>query len=281
MVSGMSLALVGEFLDLTERPKATGWLLAGATTAGLASAIVINLFFSGTESWRSYLLWFALPISLIALAAVYFGVPSAPQKLKTEGKNVYLQSFKLIFLRKSPSFCMVGNMIRHTGIAYASIYVVTFFRDQYNLSLASGALFTIGNLTLLTIGSILGGHLTNRIGRKRQIVITLLTASPALILAAFVNNVWLAITFNFIFFFISSLGNPAVMSLTLEQAPEFRGTMMSINTIFITLGLALGGAVGGVALILGGWGSVLLSFAALSLVAVVIYFFFTKDPCAQ
>jgi predicted MFS family arabinose efflux permease len=57
--------------------------------------------------------------------------------------------------------------------------------------------------------------------------------------------------------------------------------MMSINAIFITLGLALGAAVGGVALVFGGWVSVLLSFAALSLIAVAIYFFFTKDPCAQ
>jgi len=71
------------------------------------------------------------------------------------------------------------------------------------------------------------------------------------------------------------------MSLTIEQVPDSRGTMMSINAIFITLGLALGGAVGGVALVLGGWISVLLSFAALSLIAVAIYFFFTKDPCAQ
>ena len=68
-------------------------------------------------------------------------------------------------------------------------------------------------------------------------------------------------------------------NLILEQAPESRGTIMSISTIFITLGLGLGSALGGAALVLSGWTGLILTFAALQLIAVAIYFFLTEDPC--
>ena len=281
IVSAMSLALIGELLVLTKRGKATGWLLSGASIAGISSSVVIYFFFSNAQGWRPFLLWFALPIAFVSLAAVFFGVPSASQRSVSTGENVYLKTFKQVLLKKSSAACLIANMVRHTAIAYAMVWVVSFFRENFGLSISSATLFTIGNLSLFTLGSIVGGHLVNRIGRKRQIVLMLLFASPALIAAAFIPNLWISVILHYAFFFVSSMGYPASMSLTLEQVPTSRGTMMSINAVFITLGLALGAAVGGIALVLGGWVSVLLSFAALSLIAVAIYFFFTNDPCAQ
>ena len=49
IVSSMSFALVGEFLILSKRPKATGWVIAGGPIAGIVSSFVISLFFSGVE----------------------------------------------------------------------------------------------------------------------------------------------------------------------------------------------------------------------------------------
>ena len=74
-VGAMAFTIVGEFLTISKRGKATGWIIAGSSMAGIVSSLVITFFFSGEGSWRSYLLWFALPISLIALAAAHFGVP--------------------------------------------------------------------------------------------------------------------------------------------------------------------------------------------------------------
>jgi MFS family permease len=143
-VGAMAFALVGEFLILSKIGKATGWIIAGGLIAGIAASLVINFFFaSGAESWRSYLLWFALPISLAALAAVYFGVPPSPHETpKTVGKEAYLNSFKQVFLKKSAVGCLIGNMIRQAGLAWAIVYSATFFRIQFDLSLASAALIS-------------------------------------------------------------------------------------------------------------------------------------------
>ena len=53
---------------------------------------------------------------------------------------------------------------------------------------------------------------------------------------------------------------------------------MSMSTIFVTLGLGLGSALGGAALVLSGWMGVILTFVVLQLITAAI-FFLTQDPC--
>ena len=280
IVSSMSFALVGEFLILSQRPKATGWVIAGGTIAGLVSSFTISLFFSGMEGWRSYLLWFALPNSLVSLVAVYFGVPSAPQKPKPAGKEAYFRSFKQIFLKKSAAGCLIGCMFRMTIIGFGAVYSASFFREKFGLSLASAALLvSLAVLAFYSFGSILGGHLVSKVGRKRLLVAALIISSPVLVLLAFIPDQWVALAIFYLFNLVYSLSNSPSVSLTIEQAPKSRGTIMSMMAIFTTLGMIMAAAVGGAALVLSGWIGVILTFVALQLISVAIFFFLTKDPC--
>lgn len=278
-IGAMAFAIVGEFLALEKRPKAIGWILAAASTSSIVGLLVISLFFSGAGGWRSYLLWFALPISLVSLAAVYFGVPASPPKPRIIGKEAYLSSFRQVFLKKSAASCLIGVMFRQAGFAWVSVYSATFFRTQFGLSLSSAALLGLVGGVFFVIAEIVGGHLVNRIGRKRQLVATLVISSPLLMLVAFVPNLWIVLILSWIGGFIYGMSFPANTSLILEQAPESRGTMMSMSTIFVTFGTGLGAALGGAALILSGWIGLILTFAAMQLIAAAIFFFLTKDPC--
>jgi len=278
-IGAMAFTLVGEFLVLSKRPKAIGWILAGSSLAGILGSLVISLFFSDMGGWRSYLFWFALPVSLVSLAAVYFGVPSAPQNPKTAGREAYLSSFKQIFLNKSAASCLIGVMFRQAGLAWTTVYSASFFRTQFGLSLASAALLGLIGGVLFALAEIVGGYLVHRIGRKRQLVATLVISSPLLMLIAFVPNLWIVLIISWIGGFIYGMSFPANTSLILEQAPESRGTMMSMSTIFVTFGMGLGAAIGGAALILSGWIGLILTFALLQLIAAAVFFFLTKDPC--
>lgn len=279
LIDAMALALVGELLILSKRGKATGWVMAGAPMATIAGALVIYLFFSGAEGWRSFLLWFALPISLVSLAAVYFGVPSAPQKPKTVGKEAYLSSFKQVFLKKSAAGCLIGTMLRQASFAWATVYSIAFYRTQFGLPTESGALIALGAASIGVLAMVVGGYMVNRVGRKRLQVATLVVSSLPLALIAFIPNLWIVLAINFSHPLIFVMGIPAGTSLALEQAPESRGTMMSMSTIFVFFGFAIGAALGGAALVLSGWVGLILTFAALSLIAAAIFFFLTKDPC--
>lgn len=280
MVGAMSFALVGEFMVLSKRPKASGWILAGGPLGGIVGSLVISFFFIGTGGWRSFLLWFTLPISLIALVAVYFFVPSSPRKPETVRKDAFLSSFKQVFLKKSAAGCLVGNMVRQAGLAWGVVYSITFFREQFGLSLASGALIALGSNVLLVLASVFGGHLINKVGRKRQLVGTLVVSSLFLVLLAFAPNLWIALFLSFVGAFVYGMGFPGSVNLTLEQAPASRGTMMSMSTIFVTLGLGLGTAIGGAVLaLLKNYTALIFTFASFGLIAAALYFFLTKDPC--
>lgn len=279
VIGAMAFTLVGEFLIVSKRPKAIGWILAGNSLAGIISSLVISLFFSDTGGWRSYLLWFALPISIISFAAVFFGVPSAPQKPKTAGREAYFSSYKQVFLKKSAASCLFGAMFRQAGFAWVVVYSATFFREQFGLSLASVAVLSLIGGVLFVLALIIGGQLVHRVGRKRQLVVTLVVSSPALMLVAFIPNLWIVLILSWVGGFIYGMSFPANTSLILEQAPEFRGTMMSMSTIFVTFGMGLGAALGGAALIVYGWTGLILTFAAMQLIAAAIFFFLTQDPC--
>jgi predicted MFS family arabinose efflux permease len=278
-IGAMSFTLVGEFLVVSKRPKAIGWILSGSSSSAIIGSLVISLFFSGPGDWRSYLFWFAFPISLLSLAAVYLGIPSTPQKPKIIGKEAYLKSFKQVFLKKSAAACLIGVMFRQAGFVWVAVYSATFFRTLFGLSLAFTALLGVIGGVLFVLAQIVGGHLVNRFGRKRQLVATLVISSPLLMVIAFVPNLWIVLILSWIGGFIYGMNFPANTSLILEQAPESRGTMMSMSTIFVTFGMGLGTALGGAALILSGWTGLILTFAAMQLIAAAVFFFLTKDPC--
>lgn len=280
VVGAMAFTLVGEFLVVSRRPRAIGWILAGNSLAGIAGSIVIGLFFSDTGGWRSYLLWFALPVSIVSLAAVFFSVPSTrPQEAKTIGKEAYINSYKQVFLRKSAASCLIGVMFRQAAFAWVVVYSASFFIKQFGLSLASVALLSLIGGAIFVLAQIVGGHLVQRVGRKRLLVATLAISSPGLMLVAFIPNLWIVLIINWIGGFIYGMNFPAGISLILEQVPESRGTMMSMSTIFVTFGVGLGAALGGVALVVAGWTGLILTFASMQLIAAAIFFFLTEDPC--
>jgi predicted MFS family arabinose efflux permease len=281
VVGAMAFTLVGEFLVVNRRPRAIGWILAGNSLAGIAGSIVIGLFFS-EGAWRSYLLWFALPVSIASLAAIYFSIPSTPpQETKTVGKEAYISSYKQVFLRKSAVSCLIGVMFRQAAFAWVVVYSASFFIQQFGLSLALVALLSLIGGAIFVLAQVVGGHLAQRVGRKRLLVATLGISSPGLMLVAFIPNLWIVLIINWIGGFIYGMNFPAGISLILEQVPEYRGTMMSMSTIFVTFGVGLGAALGGIALVVADWTGLLLTFASMQLIAAAIFFFLTEDPCRK
>lgn len=279
VVMVMTMVLVGEMLALKKRPKATGWIMTGPTFANMAGTLVISLFFVDLGSWRSYLLWFALPISLMALAAAYFGVPSSVKtERETAEKNAYLSSFKQVFLNRSATACLIGNMFTAASVIWI-VYFVAFFMTKFGLSQASGALVAFGMAPTGALGLIIGGYLVNKVGRKKLWLTTSTISGVTLPLLAFVPELWIVLIITYLREFIGAIGRPASLNLTLEQTPKSRGTMLSINNFLNWVGASIGGVVGGVALAFFGYNGVIFAFASMLLIAAAIFFFFVKDPC--
>jgi len=276
-VMAMAMTLVGELVALNKRPKTTGWILGGPSIGGVVGSLIINFFFGNPGSWRPFLMWWALPISLISVAAAYFVVPSPPQKqVDTVEKSAYFRSFKQVFMIKSAAVCLIANTVRGVSLMWG-IYLIAFLMTKFGLSTGSGALVGIGFTVILGLGHFVGGYLVNRTGRKRLTVISLVIHGAALPLIAFMPDLLGALTILYAGTFIGAFAMPAGLNLILEQAPESRGTMMSVNNVLTTLGAGIGTAIGGVALTLFNYTGVFFTFGVLILISAAI-FSMTKDP---
>ena len=278
IVTTMAIALVGKILPLNKRPHAIGWIISGSAIAGILGAFIINFFFS-TGNWRSFLQWYGFPISLISLVAAYFGIPSEKKKhVDTIGTREYFRTFKQVVLNKSAATCLIGSFIRMVSIVWG-LYLTTFLRVQFGLDLGSAVLLTgLPMAIIITVGQIVGGYLTNCFGRKKLSVVALLIHGATLPLIAILPDLWLALIIGYSGTLIGAMAMPAVTNLILEQTPNSRGTILSINSILQIIGGAVGTALAGVILVLLNYIGVFLVFGGLIILAA-IFFFFTKDPC--
>jgi MFS family permease len=159
------------------------------------------------------------------------------------------------------------------------VFYVAFFRVEFGLSVAPGASVYFGAIAVGILGWLIGGYLVNRIGRKRLPVTAIVIEGVTLPLLAFVPELWMALVVLFSNNFIYALSGSALINLTLEQMPESRGTMLSINSVFLTLGATIGAGIGGFALAMFNYTGIFLVFSILILITAAVFFFLVKDPC--
>jgi predicted MFS family arabinose efflux permease len=70
----------------------------------------------------------------------------------------------------------------------------------------------------------------------------------------------------------------AANSLTLEQVPKIRGTMMSIDSAVVNLGSALGTVIGGIALLFFDYEGLASALGAMAIVAAIVVSLLAIDP---
>ena len=105
--------------------------------------------------------------------------------------------------------------------------------------------------------------------------------APITIVYMVMMNVWTALIIVLSITAFSAMRFTSSISLTLEQVPAYRGTMMALNTAALSLGPVIGSAVGGFSLLYWSWESVGYSMGVLGFVASILYAFLTIDPIRE
>ena len=276
IVGAMTFTIIGESLSLEKRANSIGLVTsAGIFSSGIGFAWAG--FIGSIAGWRSYLLWYVIPISFIALALVYIVIPKNFNHQVIAKRQNYLTSFKEVLLNKSAAACLFGNLfISAAGIW--SFYAATFWRKEFSIPL-----FTVGLITLVVVlvyaaGSIVGGRIVNLSGRKRLVVLS--WAGRGILIAAivFMPSFWGAFIMSVIATFVGGIAVVSGNSLYLEQAPKSRGTMMSISGVFASVGASVGVAVGGSALSGSGFQMLGVTFGVFAVASAAVILFLAKDP---
>jgi predicted MFS family arabinose efflux permease len=136
----------------------------------------------------------------------------------------------------------------------------------------------IGSALSFTFGSQVGGRLVNKYGRKTITMIPAFLSS--LVIVSFMNvpNIYVSILLRFGGSFLFAISYTGSRNLTLEQEPDYRGTLMSLNSAMQSLGTMVGSGLGGYLILHYSYNLTGFTLGLFGLLSSVIYWKFSKDP---
>lgn len=284
MTTIMGITLIREHFPLEKRAKAIGWFNVGGSSAYLIGAPVIA-FIAGIKDWRLAFLAFIFPISIISFYLAFVSIPGKPQTEQSNpsaeqhltSKKNYFNGIKAVFNNKSATFCLLGSILRTAYFIAIVLYVPSFYREKFLLSTNYASIILLIGASLYALGSLYAAWFVNRFGRKISTVVFLFISGIFIILYPYFSNLWLSLFVMFLASWFSGMTITAAVSLTLEQVPEYTGTMMSLNSVAVNIGNAVGSGIGGVVLISFGYKGLGNVLGGLGVLGAFVYYFLTKD----
>ncbi|WP_152360341.1 MFS transporter [Microlunatus speluncae] len=262
-ISGYVIHLVPE----RHRGKALSFVLGGwmtATALGVPVGLVL-----GQSSWRFPLIMVAV-VGTVALIGILIKLPHLDLPVTTLAQR----------LRPLRQVRLVSGLLVTTGILCASYTCFTFAVLILGPTHPAGwmiILIMFGYGLASLVGNTFTGRLADRFGAVRVLTIILI--------GLLANAVFGAVTFAFaplaavavlglIWFFVAGVGNGGAavpqQARLAAMAPESAAIVMALNGSAISLGSALGGGLGGIALTAGSAPGGLLIVAAGVLAATLI-----------
>jgi DHA1 family bicyclomycin/chloramphenicol resistance-like MFS transporter len=279
MITPMSQALVGEHIDVDERPQAISYMLMSFTlVSAFISGPVMN-WLAVWGGWRLSFLAYVFPGALIGLLAAYYGIPTSKKEIKKIDENhSYIKVFKEILTDKSAMACIICAAFGAASFTAVGTYGISSFIQRFEMTSKWRApMWSVMTFTG-AMGSYLSGRLVARFGRRPVSIIGVLMMGVFTISFMNVNDFWISAVLIIINGIGMTIWYPASVSLTMEQFPELRGSMMSLNNATRSFGRALGIGLGGLILLKFGYGYLGLVLGGLALIAAVLYLLFAVDP---
>ncbi len=277
MVGPMSLALVGEYVPLDRRTGAVGSITAGGASAFLIGGPVIN-YVTRFGGWRSAFLFYMLPVAVIGLVLTWLVVPSNPSASEASDVGSYLEGIRQVATNRSAVACFLGILLSKATWQGVVSYGISFYRDWYHISKGWASLILSGLALGFIVSALLAGRLVNKFGRKPTTFLSFLGVGLLSIVYMKAPLYWLSITTFMVMGVISGARRSASVSLALEQVPEYRGSMMALNTASNNLGSILGAGIGGAVLLTSDYPLIGVVLGLLGVLSALVIKFFASDP---
>ena len=278
MVMPMTTTLVAKHLPLKKRARALGLLMATLSVSFLIGAPVIS-YISDIGGWRLSFLVYALPFPLLGLLLDVKGLPHESESEQTSlKKGNLIDGYKGVLSNRSAVACLLGNALSSATFAGITLYAISFYRQHFLVSKGMATYFMIGFSLSYTVGALISSRFVNKLGRKPVTSISVFITGIFIFFFTIVPNLWLSLGLTLTGCLFAGMRATANVSLTIEQVPEFRGTVMSISAASANIGSALGSGLGGLALLFFNYEAVGPSLGLLGIASAIIVYLFAVDP---
>jgi predicted MFS family arabinose efflux permease len=272
LITPMTMSLTAEHTQDEKRESAIGWIIMSMPVASIIGSIAIN-YIAGFGSWRLPFLAFILPINVLSLIFVAMAVPSSQGQNTPSSKVDIFKGFKETLSNRSALACLFGSVFSAMCIGGFLVYQASFFRQRYLVSTDFTSLIFIGNAIFMAFGSQFSGRLMRRVGNQQLWTLAMVLSGASILLAFIFPNQWISLILSLTVNFQFGLAFTSANSLTLDQVPNFRGTIMSLFTAANNMGMTLGASLGGMILLRFNYGSLGIFLGLVGFLASLIVYF--------
>lgn len=272
-LQSQSNALVGFYYPVHDRPKKISYLIAALASAYLVFPPIMGRL----GDWRLSFQILMLPICLLTLALTYFGLPAVTTSSASSSLS---DGVRAVMRNRSAFACIVANMFGCLGNKMMDTFSLLLWREEFQMPLMYVSIVTMGIATAYIFGNLVMGRIITRLGKKRWAVISYFLASVFGIGTFLSPNFILSAIFAYVGLFVLGFRITALSSLTLEQLPKYRGSMMSLFSVSTGIGFACGNALGGMLSLIFDYRHIWV-LGLFYLVGGVIVHFLTIDPTTK
>lgn len=278
MITPMANTIIGENFPIEKRSTAVGWNQAGTSIAFLVCSPLVS-YVADFGGWRMTFLAVYLPVSLVAFAISFLGLPRTSHKNVQESVKIgYSDGLKEVFTNRSAVACLMGAMMAMASWSANLTYTMSFFRQSFSLATVFASILLSALALSKTLGHIISGVLINRLGRKKFMVTSLILLGFSTFTYMNVGFIWPSMILSCFCCMVAGFMMSSMTSLNIEQVPDYRSSMMSLSVAFQRIGGTLGTGLGGIILLFNGYGALGAILGLLGLLSAIVYYLFVEDP---
>ena len=276
--TSLTLPIVSILLVLypqQERTTALGRIYSGRSLTSILATPVIG-FLAATYGWRIGYLGFGAPLILLAVILVAVKIPEQPT---SQGDIDLMSGFKKIAANRSALACIAGAALSLAFFNSLMVFNGTYMRNNLGLSLETASLAMSVTFIAVAVGQVISGTLAVRLGIKTTTWLSTLIGGASLLLYFSVKlPLAVAILASAIGTGMAGTTMTTMATLALEQVPDSRGTMMSLNSAAMSVGAMLSTVIGGVAIASLGFSGYGVIMFTISLAAAITFYAWTREP---
>lgn len=247
ILSGAAVSYVGDYFPYGRRGWATGWVMSGAAFGQIAG-IPIGILLAGSFGFRAPFYLFAVTMALTYIL-IWAKVPQ-PDVKRTQGRLTFKRAvagYADLLRRKEIAAAVFAFFMMFLGVSFYVVYFPTWLERSMGATPGKIAiLFVVGGIANVIAGP-QAGKLSDRIGRKKIVILSCVGLSITMLLTTLVvQEFWMAYPLFFaVMILVAMRISPFSALLTALVGEERRGSLLSLTVALGQVGFAFGGAVAG------------------------------------
>lgn len=271
-------ALIGDSFPYEIRGRAMG-VVMGAMVGSTVLGVPLGTFLAYLGSWH-WTFWVVGFLVVIAIGLVVGKVPANTPNhdIPVNPFTTYRGQFKKAFTNPSVFFALLSTFLWAAGFQGLFAYVGVYYKQNFNLNEAQIGLVILAAGLGSVIGNVLGGRISDRVGKRTVVTFASVVAAAGVVcFSLLTHDLAAAIVAQVIWSTSIGFGQSPLTALVSELSPSVRGTVLSLNSSAMYLGMTTATAAATAILARGGFVRVGIMSGLLSLLVWPTVAFLVKE----